>query len=198
MNSKIESVERLTNSFTKLPAVGAKTAERYTYAVLNMPLSEVKEFAENLINVKNSVKFCSVCFNYSDDDICPICKNRSHQTICVVKEPKDVLAMEKVKDYSGVYHVLHGTLSPLNSKGPDDLKIKELLSRVAKGKVKEVIMATNSDVEGEATSMYISKLLTPFGIKVTRLAQGISMGSDIEYQDEVTLTKALEDRKQIN
>lgn len=198
MNSKIESVERLTNSFTKLPAVGAKTAERYTYAVLNMPLSEVKEFAENLINVKNSVKFCSVCFNYSDDDICPICKNRSHQTICVVKEPKDVLAMEKVKDYSGVYHVLHGTLSPLNSKGPDDLKIKELLSRVAKGEVKEVIMATNSDVEGEATSMYISKLLTPFGIKVTRLAQGISMGSDIEYQDEVTLTKALEDRKQIN
>lgn len=198
MGNKIESVERLTNSFTKLPAVGMKTAERYTYAILNMPVDEVKEFAENLLNVKNSVKFCSVCYNYSDEDICPICKTRSHETICVVKEPKDVIAMEKVKDYNGVYHVLHGTLSPLSGKGPDDLKIKELLARVSKGNVKEVIMATNSDVEGEATSMYISRLLTPLGVKVTRLAQGISMGSDIEYQDEVTLQKALEDRKQIN
>lgn len=198
MINKIESVEKLTNSFTKLPAVGIKTAERYTYAILNMPLQEVQEFAENLLNVKNSVKFCKICFNYSDDDVCSICKSRNHETICIVKEPKDILAMEKVKDYNGVYHVLHGTLSPLNSKGPDDLKIKELLQRVNAGNVKEVIMATNSDVEGEATSMYICKLLSPLGVKVSRLAQGISMGSDIEYQDEMTLSKALEDRKQIN
>lgn len=195
--NKIESILRLTNSFSKLPAVGQKTAERYSYAILNMPYEDVKEFAENLLCAKNTVKFCSVCFNYSDEDVCNICKTRSHETICVVKEPKDVLSMEKVKDYNGVYHVLHGTLAPLNGKGPDDIKIKELLQRVSSQNVKEVIMATNSDVEGEATSMYISKLLTPLGIKVTRLAQGISMGSDIEYQDEVTLSKALEDRKQI-
>lgn len=198
MSNNIESVQRLTNSFTKLPAVGQKTAERYSYAILNMPLSDVMEFAENLVNAKKQVKFCSVCYNFSDTDICPICAKRSHETICVVKEPKDVLAMEKVKDYTGVYHVLHGVLSPLGGKGPDDIKIKELLARINKGGVKEVIMATNSDVEGEATIMYISKLLSPLGIKVTRLAQGISMGSDIEYQDEVTLSKALEDRKQIN
>lgn len=195
--NNIESVDRLTNSFTKLPAVGKKTAERYSYAVLNMPLKDVEEFAQNLILAKQMVKFCSVCGNFSETEICPICAKRSHATICVVKEPKDILSMEKVKNFDGTYHVLHGTLSPLSAKGPDDINIKTLLERVQKGGVNEIIMALNSDVEGEATSMYISRLLTPLGVKVTKLAQGISMGSDIEYQDEVTLTKAMEDRKVI-
>ena len=195
--NNIESIEKLTNSFSKLPTVGQKTAQRYSYAILTMSDQEVKEFAENLINVKNTVKLYKVCGNYADDDICPICKKRSSETICVVKEPKDILSMEKVKNYNGTYHVLHGTLSPLSGKGPDDINLKSLVERVHNGDVKEIIMALNSDVEGEATSMYISRLLTPLGITVTRLAQGISMGSDIEYQDEVTLTKALEDRKKI-
>ena len=195
--NNIESIEKLTNSFSKLPTVGMKTAQRYSYAILTMPDNEVREFAENLINVKNTVKLCKVCGNYSDEDICPICKKRSSETICVVKEPKDILSMEKVKNYTGTYHVLHGTLSPLAGKGPDDINLKSLVERVHNGDVKEVIMALNSDVEGEATSMYISRLLSPLGITVTKLAQGISMGSDIEYQDEVTLTKALEDRKKI-
>ena len=195
--NNIEDMQRLANSFSKLPTVGKKTAERYSYAVLTMTDDEVKEFAENLLNAKQNVKFCSVCGNYSDTDVCSICQKRKHEIICVVKEPKDVLSMEKVKDFNGVYHVLHGTLSPLSGKGPDDIRIKELLERVNNGDVKEVIMATNSDVEGEATSMYISKILKPFNVKVTRLAQGISIGSDIEYQDEVTLSKAMEDRKEI-
>lgn len=195
--NNIEIVDKLTNSFSKLPAVGQKTAQRYSYAVLNMPLSEVREFAENLVHAKENVKFCSVCGNYTETEVCSICAKRSHETICVVKEPKDVLSMEKVKNYTGTYHVLHGTLSPLSGKGPDDIRIKELLTRVQNGNVKEVIMALNSDVEGEATCMYISKLLSPLGVKVSKLAQGISMGSDIEYQDEVTLTKAMEDRKLI-
>ena len=197
MKNSIESMDRLINSFTKLPAVGQKTAERYAYSVINMSAEDVQEFANNLIEAKKSIKFCSVCGNWSDKDICPICENRSSEVICVVKEPKDVVAMEKVRDYNGTYHVLHGCISPLAGKGPDDIRIKELLERINKGNVKEVIMATNSDVEGETTSMYIAKLLKPLGIKVTRLAQGISMGSDIEYQDEVTLTKALQDRREI-
>ena len=195
--NNIESIEKLTNSFSKLPTVGQKTAQRYSYAILTMSDQEVKEFAENLINVKNTVKLCKVCGNYADDDICPICKKRSSEIICVVKEPKDILSMEKVKNYNGTYHVLHGTLSPLSGKGPDDINLKSLVERVHNGDVKEIIMALNSDVEGEATSMYISRLLSPLGITVSRLAQGISMGSDIEYQDEITLTKALEDRKKI-
>lgn len=197
MKNSIESMDRLINSFTKLPAVGQKTAERYAYSVINMDLEDVQEFAKNLVEAKKSIKFCSVCGNWSDKEICNICAKRSSDTICVVKEPKDIVAMEKVRDYNGTYHVLHGCISPLAGKGPDDIKIKELLSRVNSGNVKEVIMATNSDVEGEATSMYIARLLKPLGIKVTRLAQGISMGSDIEYQDEVTLTKALQDRREI-
>jgi recombination protein RecR len=197
MKNEIESMNRLINSFTKLPAVGQKTAERYAYSVINMDKADVEEFARNLITAKNNIKFCKVCGNWSDTEICPICAKRSSETICVVKEPKDVIAMEKIRDYSGTYHVLHGCISPLAGKGPDDIKIKELLNRISQGGVKEVIMATNSDVEGEATSMYIASLLKPLGIKVTRLAQGISMGSDIEYQDEVTLTKAMQDRREI-
>ena len=195
MNNDIESMKRLINSFTKLPGVGYKTAERYAYAVLKMERQDIKEFVNNMIDVKNNVKFCSCCFNYSEKEVCDICLKRNKKIICVVEEPKDVLSFEKVKEYNGTYHVLHGTLSPLNGKGPDDLKIKELLSRINQDEVQEVIMCTNSNVEGEATAMYVASLLKPLGVKVSRLAQGIAMGSNIEYQDEVTLFKALENRK---
>lgn len=197
MKNSIESMDRLINSFTKLPAVGQKTAERYAYAIINMSADEVREFANNLLDAKQNIKYCKICGNWSEEDICPICKSRSSETICVVKEPKDVATMERVRNFSGTYHVLHGCISPLQGKGPDDIRIKELLQRVNAGGVKEIIMATNSDVEGEATSMYIARLLKPLGVKVTRLAQGISMGSEIQYTDEVTLSKAFQDRREI-
>ena len=197
MKNSIESMDRLINSFTKLPAVGQKTAERYAYAIINMSTDEVREFANNLLDAKQNIKYCKICGNWSEEDICPICKSRSSETICVVKEPKDVATMERVRNFSGTYHVLHGCISPLQGKGPDDIRIKELLQRVNAGGVKEIIMATNSDVEGEATSMYIARLLKPLGVKVTRLAQGISMGSEIQYTDEVTLSKAFQDRREI-
>lgn len=197
MNNDIESMKRLINSFTKLPGVGYKTAERYAYSVLKMDRQDVKDFVNNMIDVKNNVKFCNHCFNWSEREICDICSNRDKKLVCVVEEPKDVMSFEKVKEYNGTYHVLHGTISPLNGKGPDDLKIKELLIRIKEDNVEEVIMATNSSVEGEATAMYVANLLKPLGIKVTRLAQGIAIGSNIEYQDEVTLSKALENRKVI-
>lgn len=197
MKNSIESMDRLINSFTKLPAVGQKTAERYAYAIINMSADEVREFANNLLDAKQNIKYCKICGNWSEEDICSICKSRSSETICVVKEPKDVATMERVRNFSGTYHVLHGCISPLQGKGPDDIRIKELLQRVNAGGVKEIIMATNSDVEGEATSMYIARLLKPLGVKVTRLAQGISMGSEIQYTDEVTLSKAFQDRREI-
>ena len=197
MKNSIESMDRLINSFTKLPAVGQKTAERYAYSVTNMSADEVREFANNLLDAKQNIKYCKICGNWSEEDICLICKSRSSETICVVKEPKDVATMERVRNFSGTYHVLHGCISPLQGKGPDDIRIKELLQRVNAGGVKEIIMATNSDVEGEATSMYIARLLKPLGVKVTRLAQGISMGSEIQYTDEVTLSKAFQDRREI-
>ena len=195
MRNNIESFERLVNNLSKLPGVGNKTAGRFAYAIINMNKEDVGAFAESLVEAKEKIKYCSICGNWTEVDPCNLCKTRSTETICVVKEPKDVVAFEKVKDYFGTYHVLHGTISPLNGRGPDDIRIKELLKRIASGKVKEVIMATNPDVEGEATALYISSLLKPLGIKVTRLATGIAMGSDLEYADEVTLTKALEDRK---
>lgn len=197
MKNKIESIERLVNSFTKLPAVGQKTAERFAYAVINMDKQDVDDFAQNLLNAKSTVKFCKICGNWSDTEICPICQTRQAETICVVKEPKDVLAVERMNGFLGQYHVLHGCISPLAGKGPDDIHIKELLDRLATGNTKEVILALNSDVEGEATGMYIARLLKPLGIKVTRLAQGIAMGSDIEYADEVTLSRAFQDRREI-
>ena len=191
----IEPIGRLINEFSKLPGVGAKTAQRFAYKVINMSEEEVKEFAEAITNAKSKVHYCSICGNFSEDDICDVCKNRSADTICVVKEPKDVIAIEKLNEYNGVYHVLHGTISPLDGVGPDDINIKGLLARIGKGGVKEVIMATNPDVEGEATAMYISGLIKPFGIKVTRLAHGIPVGTDLEYADEVSLARAFVDRK---
>lgn len=197
MKVYIEPIGRLINEFSKLPGVGAKTAQRFAYKVVNMTESEAKNFADAIINVKKNVRYCTICGNFSEGDICDVCKNRSAETICVVKEPKDVVAIEKLNEYNGVYHVLHGTISPLDGIGPDDINIKGLLSRIAKGGVNEVIMATNPDVEGEATAMYISSLLKPFGITVSRLAHGIPIGTDLEYADEVSLARAFVDRKTI-
>lgn len=193
----IESLEKLINSFRSLPGVGYKTAQRYAYSILSKTKEEAQDFAKSIVDAKNNIKFCKECGNFSEEDICEICKKKSADTICVVKEPKDIAVMEKVKNLDGVFHVLHGTISPLENRGPDDIRIKELLSRVQKYNTKEVIMALNPDVEGDATAMYISRLLTPLGVKVTRLAQGISMGSDIEFADEVTLSRALEKRTTI-
>ncbi|MBR2616986.1 MAG: recombination protein RecR [Clostridia bacterium] len=190
----IEPIGTLMNEFSKLPGVGSKTAQRYAYRVINMTEEEALAFAEAIISAKKRVKYCSVCGNYTDKDVCEICQRRDPSTICVVKEPKDVIALEKVRDYTGVYHVLHGTISPMDGVGPNDIRIKELLARIRTGNVKEVIMATNPDVEGEATAMYIASILRPLGIKVTRLAQGVSIGAELEYADEVTLGKALSAR----
>lgn len=197
MGAYIEPIGRLINQFTKLPGVGSKTAQRYAYKIINMTEEEAAEFAESILRAKREVRYCSVCGNYTDKEICDICSTRDGSVICVVKEPKDVLAMEKSHEFKGVYHVLHGALSPMEGITPNDIRIKELLVRIAKGGVKEVIMATNPDVEGEATAMYISGLLKPLGIKVTRLAHGIPVGSELEYADEITLSRALLDRKEM-
>ena len=193
----IEPIGRLINEFSKLPGVGAKTAQRFAYKVVNMSPEEAKAFSDAIINVKNNVHYCKICGNFSEGDVCDICKNRRDDTICVVKEPKDVVAIEKLNEFDGVYHVLHGTISPLDGIGPNDINIKELLARISSGNVSEVIMATNPDVEGEATAMYISNLLKPLGVKVTRLAHGIPIGTDLEYADEVSLARAFVDRKTI-
>ncbi len=191
----IEPIGKLINEFSKLPGVGAKTAQRYAYKIVNMPREEAQEFASAILNVKDNVRYCKICGNFSEDDVCDVCKLRESETICVVKEPKDVIAIEKLNEFSGVYHVLHGTISPLDGIGPNDINIKGLLERISKGGVKEVIMATNPDVEGEATAMYISGLIKPLGIKVTRLSHGIPVGTDLEYADEVSLARAFVDRK---
>ena len=192
-----EPIERLIEYFRSLPGVGYKTAQRYAYSIIEGDKDRAKNFAEAIIEVKEKIGLCKECGNYTDKEICDICSKRDKQVICVVKSPKDINSMEKVKSYNGVYHVLFGTLSPLDGRGPNDIKIKELLQRVQKDDVKEVIMATDPDVEGDATAMYIAKLIKPLGVKVTRLAQGIAMGSDLEYADEVTLSRALESRRDI-
>ena len=193
----IEPIGRLINEFTRLPGVGQKTAQRYAYKVISMSNQEVDSLIESIKNVKKNVKFCSVCGNFSQEDVCPICKNRKSDVICVVKEPKDVIAFEKINEFNGVYHVLHGTINPLQGIGPDDIRIKELLQRVSQGGVKEIIMANNPDVEGEATAIYIASLVKPLGIKVTRLANGIAVGTDIEYADVNSLSRALSGRREI-
>ncbi len=193
----IEPIGRLINEFSKLPGVGKKTAQRYAYRVVNMTESEARDFSEAILGVKRRVHFCKVCGNFTEGDVCDICKTRDKSVICVVKEPKDVIALEKLHEFKGVYHVLHGVIDPMNGVSPNDIHIKELLSRISEGGVKEVIMATNPDVEGEATAMYIAKLLKPLGVMVTRLSRGIPIGSELEYTDEVTLSRALIERTQI-
>lgn len=190
-----DSIKKLASSFSRLPGVGSKSALRYAYAVLDMSEKDVENFCEAMREVKEKIRFCVKCGNYSEAEICPLCSVRPSDTICVVSYPRDVSAMEKSHAFNGVYHVLHGTISPLDGRGPNDIRIKELLARL--DGVKEVIIATNPDVEGEATAMYIARLIKPLGIKVTRLAQGIAMGSDIEYADEVTLSKAIESRTEL-
>ena len=197
MDIFIEPIGKLINEFSKLPGVGKKTAQRYAYKIIGMTDAEAKTFADAIVNCKKKVRYCKICGNFTEDEVCDICKQREKSTICVVKEPKDVIAMEKLHEYKGVYHVLHGVISPMDGVGPNDIRIKELLSRVNDGDVKEVIMATNPDVEGEATAMYIAKLLKPLDITVTRLAHGIPIGSELEYTDEVTLSRALLERKKI-
>lgn len=193
----IEPIGKLINEFSKLPGVGAKTAQRYAYKIVNMSKEDAQNFADAILNVKENVHYCSICGNFSEGDVCEICKQREPSTICVVKEPKDVIAIEKLNEFNGVYHVLHGTISPLDGIGPNDINIKGLLNRIAQNNVSEVIMATNPDVEGEATAMYITNLIKPLGIKVTRIAHGIPVGTDLEYADEVSLARAFVDRKTI-
>lgn len=190
-----EVIQKLINRFSSLPGVGKKTAQRYAYAVINMSEEDARDFSEAIVEAKEKVKACTVCGNLTDKPVCDICSTRDHSVICVVAESKDILSLERISGRTFVYHVLGGTLDPLSGKGPDELRIKELLSRL--DGVKEVIMATNPDVEGEATAMYIARLLKPLGVKVTRIAQGISMGSEIEYADEVTLSRAIESRTEI-
>lgn len=191
-------IEKLIEQFRTLPGVGYKTAQRYAFSIIEGKNERAEKFADAIREAKQKIGFCKVCGNFTDQEVCPICKSRNRKVICVVKEPKDILSMEKVKSYNGVYHVLFGTISPLEHRGPNDIKIKELLSRVQNDKVEEVIMATNPDVEGDATAMYIAKILKPLGVRVTRLAQGVAMGSDLEYADELTLSKALEARRDID
>lgn len=193
----IEPLQRLINFFAMLPGVGQKTAQRYALKVLSYTPEQVRQFADALLDAKAKVKFCKKCFNFTESDICSICSTRDKTLVCVVKQAKDVLSMERVKDYKGTYHVLGGALSPLDGIGPDNLNIAQLLSRIHSDDVKEVILATNPDVEGEATAMYLARLIKPLGVKVTRLAQGISIGSDLEYADQITLSKALESRREL-
>nr|4O6O_A Chain A, Recombination protein RecR [Caldanaerobacter subterraneus subsp. tengcongensis MB4]4O6O_B Chain B, Recombination protein RecR [Caldanaerobacter subterraneus subsp. tengcongensis MB4]4O6O_C Chain C, Recombination protein RecR [Caldanaerobacter subterraneus subsp. tengcongensis MB4]4O6O_D Chain D, Recombination protein RecR [Caldanaerobacter subterraneus subsp. tengcongensis MB4] len=193
------SVAKLIEELSKLPGIGPKTAQRLAFFIINMPLDEVRSLSQAIIEAKEKLRYGKICFNITDKEVCDICsdENRDHSTICVVSHPMDVVAMEKVKEYKGVYHVLHGVISPIEGVGPEDIRIKELLERVRDGSVKEVILATNPDIEGEATAMYIAKLLKPFGVKVTRIAHGIPVGGDLEYTDVVTLSKALEGRREV-
>ena len=191
----MDSLDKLVHEFTKLPGVGRKTAQRYAYAVIDMSAKEAKELSDAIAEVKAKVKYCQTCGSFTEEDECEICRKRDKKQICVVANAKDINALEKSRSYRGVYHVLHGTISPLEGRGADDIRIKELLARL--NGVEEVIIATNPDVEGEATAMYIARLIKPLGVKVTRLAQGISIGSDIEYADEVTLSRALESRVEL-
>ena len=193
------SIEKLIESFEKLPSVGHKTAIRLAFHMLNMSDDEVKEFVNSIIKAKENLKYCSKCFNITESDPCELCSNskRIQNLICVVEDVKDVIAMEKMHEYKGLYHVLHGAISPMNGIGPEDIKIKELLQRLQTEKVDEIIVATNPTIEGEATAMYLSKLIKPLGIKVTRIAHGIPVGGDLEYTDEITLMKAFEGRREL-
>ena len=193
------ALQNLADQFARLPGIGGKTAQRLAFHVLGLSEERAQEFADAIMEAKKTVHTCPVCQNLTDKELCPICDDdvRDHSVICVVAEPKDVIAMERSREFRGVYHVLHGVISPLNHVTQDDIKIKELLIRVGTEDVREVIMATNPDTEGEATAMYISRLLRPMEVKVTRLAYGVPVGSQLEYADEVTLSRALEGRQEI-
>ena len=199
MRSFPAALERLSEQFARLPGIGSKTAQRLAFYMLGLPQEQAEEFAETILQARRTVHLCPICQNLTDQDVCPICADpeRDQSLICVVAEPKDVIAMERAREYTGVYHVLHGVISPLSHVGPDDILIRELLERVQSGNVREIIMATNPDTEGEATAMYLSRLLRGLGVKVTRLAYGIPVGSQLEYADEVTLLRALNGRQEM-
>lgn len=198
-NYNIIPLNELIAQFERLPGIGKKTAQRLAYNILEQPPERAEKFAEALVNARKKIHFCAECQGFTDMDICAICADsgRDHSVICVVAEPKDVMAFERTREFSGLYHVLHGVISPMDGIGPDNLKIKELMARLSNNEVKEIIMATNPTVEGEATASYISRLVKPMGVKVTRLAYGIPVGGDLEYADEFTLARALEGRNEI-
>lgn len=199
MSGMIEPIARMVNQLSKLPGIGQKTAQRLAYYIVGLPEDQVRELAVAIFNGKKQVHFCSVCGNYTNEDPCPICASddRKNGQLCVVRDPRDVAAMERMRDYNGQYHVLHGVISPMQGVGPDDIRIRELLSRLTDGSITEVILATNPDVEGEATAAYIARLIKPLGIRVTRIAHGIPVGADLEYTDEVTLSKAFSGRSEM-
>ena len=193
----VASLARLIEQFERMPGIGHKSAQRLAFYVLNLKKHEAEAFSQAILDAHSKIKKCTRCCNLAEEELCPICKsqNRDESVVCVVEDPRDVLAFERTHEYKGLYHVLHGVISPMNSVGPEDITIKELLSRLSDGKVEEIIMATNPTVEGEATAMYISRLLKPMGITVSRLAYGVPVGAELEYADEVTLTRALEGRR---
>ena len=192
----VAALERLIEQFQKIPSIGRKTAQRMAFHVLDLTDEQAKEFADAIIDAHTKIQHCALCHNLTENELCPVCAspNRDKTTVCVMEEPRDVLALEKTREFNGVYHVLHGVISPMNNVGPDQLTIKSLVERAASGDIKEVILATNPTIEGDTTAMYISKLIKPFGVKVTRLAYGIPVGADIEYADDVTLMRALSGR----
>lgn len=199
MNYYGNPITKLIDELAQLPGIGGKSAQRLAFYIINMPPSRVESLANSIIEAKKNIKYCKCCYNLTDTDICSICSNpkRDSSTIMVVEDPRDMAAYERTKEYKGLYHVLHGAISPMLGIGPDDIKIKELLKRISSTDINEVILATNPNIEGEATAMYISKLLKPVGIKTTRIAHGVPVGGDLEYVDEVTLSKALEGRREI-
>ncbi|MBI3362947.1 MAG: recombination protein RecR [Chloroflexi bacterium] len=199
MSAIPKTVARLVEEFSRLPGIGPKTASRLTYFLLRQPEEQTRNLAEALVEMKSRTRFCSACFNITEDDPCPICRDENRETgsICVVEEPLDVLALERTREFKGRYHVLHGAISPVDDIGPDDLRIRELLARAKEPKVREIILATNPSLEGEATAMYLQKQLAPLGLKVTRLARGLPVGGDLEYADETTLVRALQGRSEM-
>ena len=192
-------IAKLIEAFAKLPGIGNKTAQRLAFHLLDVSDKEAEDLAYAIMNAKKNIKYCKVCCNITDRDKCNVCSDpkRDESIICVVEDPRDVVAMERIREFKGVYHVLHGAISPMDGIGPDDIKIRELLNRIREGKVTEIILATNPNIEGEATAMYISKILKPLGVKTTRIAHGVPVGGDLEYTDEITLMKALEGRREI-
>ncbi len=199
MDYYVSPLQNLIDEFRKLPGIGTKTAQRLAYHVLNLPEEKALRFSEAIVEAKKKICYCKICQNFSDSEICSVCANpaRDAGLICVVENPKDVVQMEKTNEFKGTYHILHGAISPMDNIGPDDIKIKELMTRVTGGEVREVIMATNPNLEGETTAMYISKLLKPFGVRVTRIAHGVPVGGELEYADEVTLARALQGRVEL-
>ena len=197
--AEIEAIAKLVNQLSKLPGVGRKTAQRLAYHIIALPEDQVRELAVAIFNGKKQIHFCPICGNYTDTDPCPICADSSRRKdiVCVVRDPRDVNALERMREYDGLYHVLHGVISPMDGVGPDDIRIRELMTRLASGEVKEVVLATNPDVEGEATAAYISRLIKPMGVKVTRIAHGVPIGGELEYTDEVTLLRAFQGRREI-